>query len=142
MVCVGSLSLYKNIRCYSKKTDNTVDYDNELDNSKPVKFSTSEAAKWKAVYSRKGDAEDDSPPSQPFIVSLSLAAFLLYFLVLRESNDIDIKLAGGTLNSTLANVEKVQLELLIEDDKLNNRPTDPKVLNRLKELEALLSAEA
>ncbi|XP_075231334.1 uncharacterized protein LOC142330131 [Lycorma delicatula] len=131
--CGSGSEILKNIRCYSKKI-NDVDCDED---SKPVKFSTSDAAQWKAEYSRMGAKDDGSPPSQPVVVSLSLAAFLLYFLVLRESNDIDIKLAGGSLTDMVANLEEIQLKLVVEDDIKNNRPSDPKVLKRLKELEDL-----
>jgi hypothetical protein len=35
------------------------------------------------------DATKSSPRSQPYILALCLATFLIYFIILREENDID-----------------------------------------------------
>jgi hypothetical protein len=59
----------------------------------PIKFVGSPAQKFKSKFTRVGDLDPDSKPtSQPIIVVLSVAIFMLYFCVLREENDIDLHL--------------------------------------------------
>jgi len=62
--------------------------DDLIDTDKPVKFSTSDASKHSAydTFFQKTNA----PWYQIHIVSASIAVFLLYFLVFREENDIDV----------------------------------------------------
>ncbi|XP_022194350.2 uncharacterized protein LOC111052043 isoform X1 [Nilaparvata lugens] len=57
----------------------------------PVKFTTSRAAAWRAEHTWKG-SDEDVPEIQPLVVSLSMAALLVYFCLLREENDVDQKL--------------------------------------------------
>ncbi|OXU20521.1 hypothetical protein TSAR_015772 [Trichomalopsis sarcophagae] len=75
-----------------------------VDLEKPIEFSSSRAAQWKAEYTR-------SPPSDmvwftPYVVSGSVAIFMLYFCVLREENDID-EMIYRPLPETLEGIEKV-----------------------------------
>lgn len=61
----------------------------ETDLDKPVKFSTSKASTWKAEYSRKGAQTEEELWYELPVILGSVSAFLIYFLVLREENDID-----------------------------------------------------
>lgn len=65
-------------------------YDDEDD--KPYQYTTSNAAKWKAAQSFRAP-ENDAPPAQRWSVVASIAAFLIYFCILREENDLDQHLA-------------------------------------------------
>ncbi|XP_054284500.1 uncharacterized protein LOC129001279 [Macrosteles quadrilineatus] len=64
-------------------------YSEQPDRAKPVKFSTSEAANWRAAFTRRGTSHDDTPEAQTYIVCGSVAIFLAYFFFLREESDID-----------------------------------------------------
>lgn len=62
----------------------------EDDLDSPIKYSSSEAAKWTAKNSYGIYKELNPPPrSQGLVISLSVAVFLIYFCILREENDID-----------------------------------------------------
>ncbi|XP_039290611.1 uncharacterized protein LOC111052043 isoform X3 [Nilaparvata lugens] len=65
--------------------------DEDEEDQGPVKFTTSRAATWKAEHTWKG-SDEDVPEIQPLVVSLSMAALLVYFCLLREENDVDQKL--------------------------------------------------
>ncbi|CAK9802198.1 hypothetical protein ANTPLA_LOCUS3119 [Anthophora plagiata] len=54
---------------------------------KPIKFSTSKAAKFPAAYCAQG-----LPTYQSVIVTFSFLSLFLYFGILREENDIDEKM--------------------------------------------------
>ncbi|XP_011310294.1 uncharacterized protein [Fopius arisanus] len=72
----------------SLKTQPDVDpEDDEL--NRPITYSTSPAASWRARHSFQGGNQDDVPWFQPYVVMASTAAFLVYFLYLRKPNDID-----------------------------------------------------
>lgn len=76
------------------------------DDDKPVTYSTSKAAAWKAEQSFRSPNYDKIPEAQRWSVLASLTAFLLYFLVLREENDFDEYLARP-LTETVPDIEKV-----------------------------------
>lgn len=76
------------------------------DDDKPVAYSTSKAATWKAEQSFRSPNYDKIPEAQRWSVLASLSAFLLYFLVLREENDFDEYLARP-LTETVPDIEKV-----------------------------------
>lgn len=86
-----------------------------LDKSnEPIKYSTSDAAKWKAVYTSSGEDYFDIPRIQPFAVVMSLTAFMVYFCILREENDLDDWLRE--LETTIPiQIEEAQLRLEIQD---------------------------
>ncbi|KAK0083500.1 hypothetical protein PV325_008702 [Microctonus aethiopoides] len=69
-----------------QKADDDAD-DDEVD--KPIRYSTSPAASWTAANSQSGADDDEVPDCQAPIVIISVTAFLLYFLIFREPNDID-----------------------------------------------------
>merc|ERR1711976_429754 len=54
----------------------------------PLKYSKSAAADFSTLDDLKGEIPD-APWYQPISVTISLAAFLVYFLMLREENDLD-----------------------------------------------------
>lgn len=53
----------------------------------PIKYTSSRAASWKARHTFRTD--HTMPDAQPFSVVFSLAAFMIYFFILREENDVD-----------------------------------------------------
>lgn len=63
-----------------KKDEDDDDYD------KPYKYSTSKAATYSARDTIDGR---DRPNYEGLVIGLSLAAFFIYFGILREENDID-----------------------------------------------------
>lgn len=73
----------------------------------PIKFSTSRAAQRmeSAVVYRENK---DFPWYQPYVVTISVAVFLIYFCVFREENDIDLEF-NKTLYERIDGMEKVQL---------------------------------
>ncbi|KAI9564991.1 hypothetical protein GHT06_008733 [Daphnia sinensis] len=84
------------------------------DPNAPLSFSKSKAAKWSAKNSFSGrNISDDSPWYQPFVISASVTAILLWFCVLREENDIDKEL-GKTLYERVDGMERKQLELALK----------------------------
>lgn len=88
-------------------------YCSEQDRNAPVKFSTSQAAKCRAEYTRSGSSGTRVPVAQPYIINLSLVVFMLYFCILREENDIDVQLSGN-LYKKVPGLEEANLKLAIE----------------------------
>ncbi|XP_071536472.1 uncharacterized protein [Panulirus ornatus] len=84
----------------------------ELDLDEPIKFSTSRAATWKArdTYGGKQLDTEKKPWYQPFVVSLSLTIFLLYFCIFREESNLDHKFERR-LYDHIEGLEESQLEL-------------------------------
>jgi hypothetical protein len=103
----------------------------ELDT--PVQYSKSKAATWKAQDSRSGGYYDDYPSYQAYVVTGSLAVFLLYFCVLREENDIDEEL-GKSLYERIPGLEKAQLEVAYRQNSLHGHDTSA-ITARLQELQ-------
>lgn len=80
----------------------------------PLSFSNSSAAKWSAKKSFSGGGNTgNSPWYEPFVISASVTAILLWFCVLREENDVDNEL-GKTLYERVDGMEKKQLELALK----------------------------
>lgn len=111
-MAVTKTSVYRlNVLCYRpgvRHYCNTQEGDN-----KPVKFSTSEAANWRAEFTRSGNIYDESPDAQPFVISISTAIFFYYFFIYREESDID-EMFDLTRNiyDRVDGLEEVQLNLL------------------------------
>ncbi|CAK9817034.1 hypothetical protein ANTQUA_LOCUS9210 [Anthophora quadrimaculata] len=82
--------LYHIAKCcvHSTKDTQTPRKDDSEEFDKPIKFSTSKAAKFPAAYTKAYGL----PTYQALIVSFSLSLFALYFGILREENDIDQKM--------------------------------------------------
>ncbi|XP_012279105.1 uncharacterized protein LOC105699003 [Orussus abietinus] len=76
------------VRCLSNGTTIKKDTCNDEDLDAPIKYSTSEAATWEAKHSLR-NVDDDTLWYQSHVVTVSVAVFLIYFLMLREENDID-----------------------------------------------------
>lgn len=113
--CSYQNSLFsKPVSTFSTEKKNQPETD-EDELNKPIKFSTSPAAKWKAKTSRTGD----SNPRlwyEPYVVTASLAIFLGYFLLLREESDIDEEFSKS-LYSRIQGLEEQQLRLALEYNK-------------------------
>lgn len=104
----------------STTTPKTEDGFEDLD--KPIKFTTSKAALWRALDTHGGGVQFDTPSYQPYVVTGSVAIFLLYFLVLREENDIDEEMKRP-LWERVPSLERQQLETLIKYNREHNLPT-------------------
>lgn len=113
----------------TKKQDNTTNEDDEL--NKPVKFSASPAAKWKAKLSRTGDSEQRLW-YEPYVILASLTVFMVYFTILREESDIDEELSR-TLYSRIDGLEEKQLRLSLEYNKEHGL-SSADIESRLKEI--------
>ncbi|XP_018791614.1 PREDICTED: uncharacterized protein LOC108970593 isoform X2 [Bactrocera latifrons] len=103
---------------------------NESSNE-PIKFFGSKAATWRARDTRSGGSED-TLWFQPYVISGSLAVFLLYFCVLREENDIDKRLEGNLFDQ-VAGLEEVQLTVNYKYNRENGLDTS-EIEKRLLEL--------
>ncbi|XP_017464257.1 PREDICTED: uncharacterized protein LOC108357695 [Rhagoletis zephyria] len=99
--------------------------------NEPIKFFGSQAANWRARDTRSGGSED-TLWFQPYVISGSLAIFLLYFCILREENDIDRRLEGNLFDQ-VAGLEEVQLTVNYKYNKENGLDTS-EIEKRLSEL--------
>lgn len=113
----------------SNKNNN--DSNGESINNEPINFFGSKAASWKAQESRSGGS-DESLWYQPYVISGSLAIFLIYFCILREENDIDKKLEGK-LYDHVDGLEEIQLSLNYKYNKEHGLDVT-EIEKRLKEL--------
>ncbi len=114
-----------------KSTSTSADGFEDLD--KPIQFTTSKAAIWKASDTLGGGTQSDSiPDAQPYIVTISVGIFLLYFLALREENDIDEEMKIP-LWDRIPGLERQQLEMLLEYNSAHGLPTDD-IKERLEEV--------
>ncbi|XP_014270587.1 uncharacterized protein [Halyomorpha halys] len=105
-------------------------------NDEPVKFTTSKASQWKASFTRSGEKEEDEAAwFQPYVVSLSVVIFMVYFCVLREENDIDEKL-GTSLYDRIEGLEEAQLRILLRYNLENGKETAD-IKKRIRELEII-----
>lgn len=98
------------IRCYAQKPINSTPQRQQHEDpilNEPIKFFGSQAAAWRAKDTRSGGS-DESLWFQPYVISASLGIFLIYFCVLREENDIDLRLEGS-LYDHVTGLEEVQL---------------------------------
>lgn len=91
--------------CWFKSSRNASSENQDLDNdmNKPLQYSTSEAAVWRAEKSR--NPAIDRHPQENNVVVISVTIFLIYFFILREENDIDIKL-GRDLEHVFKDMNK------------------------------------
>ncbi|XP_019894330.1 uncharacterized protein LOC101896662 [Musca domestica] len=100
-------------------------------NNQPINYFGSDAALWRAKDTRSGGS-DEHLWYQPYVISGSLAIFLLYFCVLREESDIDLKLEGS-LYEHVQGLEEVQLSMNYKYNKENGLD-NTEVVKRLTEL--------
>ncbi|KAH8402115.1 hypothetical protein KR009_009842 [Drosophila setifemur] len=103
----------------------------EMISNEPIKFFGSQAATWRAKDTRSGGG-DESLWYQPYVISVSLAVFLLYFCCLREESDIDQRLEGN-LYDHVSGLEEVQLTVNYKYNKEHGLDTKEQV-KRLTEL--------
>lgn len=87
----------------------------------PIAFFGSGAASWKAKEGHSG-GQEGILWYQPYVISGSLAVFLLYFCVFREENDVDQKL-DGNLFDHVSGLEVTQLKLAYNFNKEHGLPT-------------------
>nr|XP_016993681.2 uncharacterized protein LOC108055022 [Drosophila takahashii] len=99
--------------------------------NEPIKFFGSQAATWRAKDTRSGGSEE-SLWYQPYVISASLGAFLLYFCALREESDIDLRLEGN-LYDHVSGLEEVQLTVNYKYNKEHGLDTTEQE-SRLREL--------
>ncbi|XP_034106355.1 uncharacterized protein LOC117569334 [Drosophila albomicans] len=104
-----SLLPISGVRNYAQKLPGSSikSQDEEPISNEPIKFFGSQAATWRASESRSGGG-DEALWYQPYVISASLAIFLVYFCILREESDIDLRLEGN-LYDHVSGLEEVQL---------------------------------
>jgi len=110
----------------------------ELD--KPIQFTSSKASEWRAQQSFGGTIPEDTPDIQPISVMLSIAAFLIYFCVLREENDIDEEMKKS-LWERIPGLERQQLDVVYDYNEQHGI-VNTAILARIKELDDKTLAEA
>lgn len=103
----------------------------ENDFNQPLPFTKSSAARWSARNSYSGGKEG-VPWYQPLSISISVTAILVWFCILREENDVDVKL-GKSLYEHVDGLEKKQLELFLEHNQGSSAEREA-AWKRLKEL--------
>ncbi|EFN69072.1 hypothetical protein EAG_02835, partial [Camponotus floridanus] len=87
-----------------KNQHGATETDNDDVNDEPIKFSSSKAASMR-INEYRQPSEYEEPWYQIYSIVFSLAAFLIYFCILREENDID-SILYTNLEDTLKKVEK------------------------------------
>ncbi|EDV59560.1 uncharacterized protein LOC6542714 [Drosophila erecta] len=118
-------------RCYVKNQGAGSQRDDDMVSNEPIKFFGSQAATWRAKDTRSGGS-DETLWYQPYVISASLAVFLLYFCALREESDIDLRLEGN-LYDHVSGLEEVQLTVNYKYNKEHGLDTKEQE-RRLREL--------
>merc|ERR1711978_240096 len=113
-------------RCSAASKQEAEEVDDE-----PVKFTTSKA--FKSAPSYINEKADENPTSRTVSIGLSMAAFMLWFFVLREESDWDEEITRN-LYDRAPNLEKTNLVTAINYYQRNGMDPGP-LLRRLKELE-------
>lgn len=104
---------------------------------KPIKFTTSKAAQVTADQTLGGKPFPNAPWYQPLVVSFSVGIFLLYFLALREENDMD-EYMDKPLWEKIPGLEEQQLHVVLNYNRSKGLDTVD-IERRLKEIEELKS---
>ncbi|VVC99163.1 unnamed protein product [Leptidea sinapis] len=119
------------VRYFKGRSFGTKNKTENVDDSGPIKFSSSGAAKRipRSIFVK----QKDMPWYQPYSVVGSVAAFLIYFCVLREESDIDQQF-DTTLYDRVKGLEKHQLILSYKYNKEHGLSV-AEIEQRLKELE-------
>ncbi|KAF7993078.1 hypothetical protein HCN44_005859 [Aphidius gifuensis] len=97
------------------------DYDDDVENDKPIPYSSSPAAEWQAKWSQAGH-KDDSPWFEPLVAGISSMIFLIYFLYLREANDID-QIFDRELGDYFPDDEIEKIKVLVAGNEYQNLKT-------------------
>lgn len=108
-------------RCFHRTVINTAKKSKNVKEEGPIPFSQSKAASWNSQLSFSPPAKD-VPWYQPFSVLGSTTIFLVYFLFLREENEMDIEL-NQTLYERVPALEKNQLTGAIKYHKESGEDT-------------------
>lgn len=95
--------------------------DDQRGDDGPIQFSTSKASAWSLANTMVAP-ERDIPWYQPFIVSASTAIFLVYFLLLREENDLDDTI-NKSLFETVPQLEEDQVKIALAYEQRQGRDT-------------------
>ncbi|KAK2704972.1 hypothetical protein QYM36_017130 [Artemia franciscana] len=125
----------QSLSCYSfPASSRTYASSDKIEDDKPVKFSASKAASWTGRQSISGGAEDPAPWFQTYVVCLSMAVFLTYFLYLREENDVDDFLQRSIYDH-VPGLEKPHLETALKYNKQYGLETEA-IEKRLEEIDS------
>ncbi|KAL7287456.1 hypothetical protein TKK_0018561 [Trichogramma kaykai] len=99
-LCRINQSIARNVVSQQRRLKSTQEAEDE-----PIKWSQSEASKWKAEYSRAGGPPIERVWWSEYSVMISVAAFMIYFCYLREENDLDERIYAP-LTETVVGIEK------------------------------------
>ena len=104
------------------------------DPDKALVFSKSKAASWsdRSSFSGRNHFTDYIPWYQPFSISASIGAVLIWFCILREESDVDKEL-GKSLYERIDGLEKKQLELSLIHNRSTGKDTKA-IQERLDEI--------
>lgn len=105
--------------------------ESDPDLNRPINYLESPAAQWKAQWSTKG-IKSERPWFETYIVLGCVTAFMLYFCVLREENDIDEHLKMP-LYSNVPGMEESNLLTTYKFNKEHGKD-NREVEKRMKEL--------
>jgi hypothetical protein len=124
---------YANKLVFSKRCLTTAKPRNDTIDE-PAKFSTSKAKSWDPVDTFIHKNTRSMPKIQPFVVVFSAITMLVYFVFIREENEIDTILSR-TLEESVPNVKEMTLRTQIA--KYENLGLDTRELKQAlaKELE-------
>lgn len=123
----------------SKKVDKSkykVDDEDEDEKPKPVPYTTSKAFSYKTAETFR--TPNEGPPSQYYFVTISVALFLVYFIFLREENDLDEKL----YTPWAGNEQILKTILLVQQKKTTDPEEVTKINERIAELDQAIKESA
>lgn len=106
--------IYTTCHVSIKQTTYTKKAQEAQDPNSPVKFSTSDAKKWDSMNTFAPEKGRRVPAAQPFIIVACLSIFLVYFIFIREENELDRKLMRP-LEETVPNIKEFTLRKQIEE---------------------------
>ncbi|XP_056631234.1 uncharacterized protein LOC130441533 [Diorhabda sublineata] len=105
-----------------------------IEDTGPIKYSTSPASKYSAKSTRTGVHSEPRLWYEPYVIITSITVFMIYFTILREENDIDEEL-GRSLYSRIEGLEEFQLKQSLAYNESHGEDTK-EIKQRLAELEA------
>ena len=95
-------------RNYASESEGAERNKRSSDFNEPVKFSTSNAKTWDPINTFIPENVRGRPKSEPLFVIGSIFMFAMYFMFLREPNEIDEKLAAP-LEDMVPNIRELTL---------------------------------
>lgn len=112
------------VQCTTAQYAKAVVSSNEYADSKqPLPYFGSPAEKYKAEEGRLGYVERGWPWYQLYVINASIAIFLIYFIFLREENDIDEKL-DREIQDLVVNMELDTLKTTFNYNRENGLSND------------------